>query len=217
MLNPEFWLDEELAKISPHARLFYQGLWGICDDNYATFPNKIGWLKAQIFPYEDVNVQGLLDELSAIGKIISFESDGQKYWFIKNFFKYQKVDRPSLPKYPCYQGGLGEGSARARTEVKLSKEKRSSVRIEGFDKFWEEYPKKENKQITEVVWMNLNPNSSLQEKIIKDVKHKKNTDDWKREGGKYIPQPKNYIQGRRWEDKTEINTGSEVDAIFGKK
>ena len=52
MLNPEFWLDEELAKLSPYARLLYMGLWGICDDNYATFPNRPEWVKAQIFPYE---------------------------------------------------------------------------------------------------------------------------------------------------------------------
>lgn len=54
MLNPEFWLDEEIAKLSPHARLLYMGLWGICDDNYATFPNRVEWIKAQIFPYEIV-------------------------------------------------------------------------------------------------------------------------------------------------------------------
>ena len=123
MLNPEFWLDEELATLSAHARLFYMGIWGICDDNYATFPDKHGWLRIQIFPYESVSIPRLLDELGRIGKIISFEENGQKYWYIKNFFKYQRVEKPSLPKYPKYRGVVGEELGSSRAEEKRSKEK----------------------------------------------------------------------------------------------
>lgn len=136
MIDPEFWLDEELASLSPHARLLYIGLWGICDDNYATLPNRPGWIKVQVFPYESVNTQQLLDELSKHQKIILFNENGEEFWFIKNFFKYQRVDRPSAPKYPEYrhesmstQEGLDEGSTRARPEVKLSKDKLREVKL----------------------------------------------------------------------------------------
>lgn len=124
MIDPEFWLDEELAKLSAYARLLFIGLWNICDDNYATFPAKIGWLKIQIFPYEEVDISKLLDELSTSTRILPFEDSGEKFFYIKNFFKYQRIDRPSAPKYPKYPGGLDEGSMRARpevNEVKLSK------------------------------------------------------------------------------------------------
>ena len=40
MLNSEFWLDEQLAMLPFEARLLYQGLWGLCDDHHATFPNR---------------------------------------------------------------------------------------------------------------------------------------------------------------------------------
>lgn len=103
MLNPDFWLDEEVAKLSAHARLLYMGLWGICDDNYATFPNRPDWIKAQVFPYEIVDVKVLLKELEDIKKIIIFTADdGKEYWFIKNFFKHQVLNRPSKPKYPKF-------------------------------------------------------------------------------------------------------------------
>lgn len=122
MLNPEFWLDEQLASLSAMARLLYMGLWGICDDNYATLPNRPLWIKAQIFPYETIDTAGLLDELVTSGKLILFTGeDGQEYFFIKNFFKYQKVDRPSKAKYPKFD----ESSTITRTEVKLSKVKLS--------------------------------------------------------------------------------------------
>ncbi len=103
MLDPDFFLDEEISSLSPHARLLYQGLWGLCDDNYATLPDRPSWIKLQIFPYEQVNVDYLLSEIQRIGKIVLFDHDGKKYWYIRNFFKYQTVDRPSKPKYPEFK------------------------------------------------------------------------------------------------------------------
>src|SRR3990167_6548248 len=103
MINPDFFFDEEIVSLTAYARLLYIGLWGICDDNYATFPNKPAWIKAQIFPYESVDIIILLVEIEKIGKIIRFSSEDQKeYWFIKNFQKHQRVDKPSRPKYPQY-------------------------------------------------------------------------------------------------------------------
>jgi hypothetical protein len=128
MLNPEFWLDEEVARISPHARLLYMGLWGICDDNYATLPDKQGWIKVQVFPYESVSIPQLLGELEGIGKIISFTKAGQKYWFIKNFLKHQRVEKPSKPKYPMFSKVVGEESGRAPAEEKRREVKRSEVK-----------------------------------------------------------------------------------------
>lgn len=122
MLNPDFWLDEEVGTLSAHARLLYMGLWGICDDNYATFPDRPEWLKLQILPYDTVNTRELLDELSAIDKILPFEVEGKKYWYLKNFLKHQRIDRPSKPKYPKYRGALAEYSTSPRPEVKEKKE-----------------------------------------------------------------------------------------------
>lgn len=131
MLNPEFWLDEKLAKLSAHARLLYQGLWGICDDNYATIPDRPEWIKAQVFPYEKVDIRKLLNELSSSGHIVLFTFENEQFWFIKNFFKYQKVDKPSKPKYPKFEAdlvSLDEESENTRTEDKISKDKISKVK-----------------------------------------------------------------------------------------
>lgn len=129
MIDPEFWLDEELAQLTPSARLLFIGLWSIADDNYATFPNRPEWVKAQIFPYNSMSTRELLDELSNAGKIVPFKADdGKDYYYIKNFFKYQRVDRPSAPKYPQFDENrvvLDESSTSPRPEVKLSKVKLS--------------------------------------------------------------------------------------------
>lgn len=116
MIDPEFWLDEELALLSFQARLLYIGLWNICDDNHATLPNRPDWIKAQIFPYEALNIHEHLLELQSCDKIIEFKLEGQSYWYIKNFFKYQKVDHPSKPKYPKF---VAEASVRPRPQYNI--------------------------------------------------------------------------------------------------
>lgn len=113
MIDPDFWLDEEVARLSPHARLLYIGLWCICDDHNASFPNRPDWIKAQLFPYESVNIPQLLGELSESGKLLPFSEDRKEYWFLKNLLKHQRIEKPSKSKYPKYPGDsrklVGEG------------------------------------------------------------------------------------------------------------
>lgn len=124
MIDPQFFLDEELAALTPHARLLYIGLWTIADDVNATLPNRPKWIKAQVFPYENVNIEKVLDELSTSTHIRLFTgSENEKYWFIPSFHNYQRIDRPSKAKYPEYDSKLAEDSASTRSEVKLSKVK----------------------------------------------------------------------------------------------
>jgi len=132
MLDPEFFFDEELActENSAYVRLFYQGLWCHCDDNFYTIPRKYGWLKAQIFPYEDIEVEKLWQKLVEMGKILEFEDEGNLYGYLKNFSKHQRVEKPSISKYPEYptsRGVVGEESGSPPAKVKLSKVKLSKV------------------------------------------------------------------------------------------
>jgi len=104
MIDPEFWLDEGIAKLSPYARLLYIGSWCIADDHAHTFPYRPEWIKAQLFPYETVNVVALIKELSDAKKYIVFisESDNRNYIYVKNFHKHQRIEKPSKQKYPNY-------------------------------------------------------------------------------------------------------------------
>jgi hypothetical protein len=132
MIDPEFFLDEDLAKLSAHARLLYIGLWGIADDNVFTVPNRPEWIKAQVLPYEDIDINVLLNELMKKEKIVLFDYPGceeyskGQYYYIKNMGKYQRIERPSKQKFPEYspstQVVLTEQSVNTRSEVKLSKD-----------------------------------------------------------------------------------------------
>lgn len=100
IINPEFWLDYEIASIeNPNACLFYIGTWNFCDD-YGVIENNAPKLKAQIFPYRDVNVAELIDIFIKVGKFIPFNADDKKWLLLKNFKKYQYIQKPSKFRNP---------------------------------------------------------------------------------------------------------------------
>lgn len=108
IIDPDFFLDEEISGVSPLARLLYIGLWTMCDDNYATLPYREQWIKVQALPYEEkVDMKKLIKELIDIGKVVPFRAeDGVEYLWIKNFMKHQRIDKPSKPKYAEYKDAL---------------------------------------------------------------------------------------------------------------
>jgi hypothetical protein len=66
-VKPEFWKDEELAKLTPWARLLFIGLWGLADKE-GLLKDEPGRIKAEIFPYNRIRIEDLLAELSGVKK-----------------------------------------------------------------------------------------------------------------------------------------------------
>ena len=125
MIDPEFWSDEEISKWPFEARLFYIGLWNFADDE-GRFKAHNSLLKAQIFPYDNrVDMDKLKQLLNT--KIWWYSENESKYGFIRNFLKYQRIDRPTPSKLPIPRGfdekstSNQEQLAPNTIEVKLSK------------------------------------------------------------------------------------------------
>lgn len=87
-----------------------------------------------------------------------------------------------------------------KTKEKERKEDSAPEIMQQFERFWEAYPRKQNKAGAARAWMALSPDGELGEKIIAAVGKAAKSHDWKKEGGKYIPGPVRYLEDRRWED-----------------
>lgn len=84
-----------------------------------------------------------------------------------------------------------------------------------FDIFWKEYPKKKSKPTAKKEFLKLKKmDSELFDKIIDALKIQKNSNDWKKEEGKYIPYPQKWIKERRWEDIQEVETSVNEELNF---
>ena len=89
MIKPEFWEDEEIAKLDFQSRLFYVALWNFADDEGFIKTNP-EWLKAKCFPYDKANIKQLLDNLVKIDRIKIHNNIAK----IIHFLKHQRIDRP---------------------------------------------------------------------------------------------------------------------------
>lgn len=84
---------------------------------------------------------------------------------------------------------------------------------EGFTQFWSVYPKKVAKPAALKAFRSAKINGHLPE-VIADIEAKKETPDWKKNDGQFVPNPATYINQRRWEDgATEQPSGMLAGAI----
>ena len=75
---------------------------------------------------------------------------------------------------------------------------------DGFDRFWELYPRKEGKKAARKAWDKIRPGIELQTQIRNALRQQKTSDQWTRDGGQYIPHPATWLNGERWKDETVL-------------
>ena len=87
--------------------------------------------------------------------------------------------------------------------IKKQNKELNELQEKQFDKFWQAYPKKVSKKQAQKSWKKINPSLELFEKILKALEMVKQTEQWKKDNGKYVPYPATWLNQERWTD--EIN------------
>ena len=166
-IKPDFWTDGKMVKLSPFARLLYIGMWNftLCDHGHVA--DDAMKLKLQILPMDPVDVDELLAEIMAQGRVIRVaDEDGRSYLLVKRFEDHQKIDPRWKTRCPaCAQV---DSLAPVETPVSIPEPRRDSPELtlgrdgkgwEGkktsspatpakaeFDSFWASYPRKIGKE-----------------------------------------------------------------------
>lgn len=89
MIKPAFFTNEELPDLDAHTRLLFIGLWTIADreGRLEDRPRKIN---AELFPYEHLDIDGMLSNLGRKGFIHRYTVDEIRYIQVVNFLKHQR-------------------------------------------------------------------------------------------------------------------------------
>lgn len=87
-LKPSFFKSEDLAALSFAHRLCYEGLWCWADRD-GRLEDRPRRLKAEIFPYDDLDMDALLAGLAKSGFITRYEVNGRRYIAIPTFAEHQ--------------------------------------------------------------------------------------------------------------------------------
>lgn len=81
--------------------------------------------------------------------------------------------------------------------------KKPCANASAFALFWDAYPKKKAKANAQKAFNKINPDEKLFSEIMDAVLLWSKSDEWKRDGGKFIPYPASWLNARRWEDEMD--------------
>ncbi|MDR2044876.1 MAG: hypothetical protein LBQ15_11060 [Clostridium sp.] len=104
------------------------------------------------------------------------------------------LTRPLEPPIPPASGGSAGTVAGARLD-------------ERFEEFWAAYPRKVGKDAAKKSWRKIKPDKALRAKIIAAIERAKQSEQWSRDNGQYIPNPLTWLNQGRWDDELDPEGG----------
>lgn len=73
-----------------------------------------------------------------------------------------------------------------------------------FESFWAAYPKRVSKSNAVKAFAKIKPDDDLLAVMISAVEKQKQSDQWQKDNGQYIPHPATWLNQRRWEDDMTV-------------
>jgi len=100
-IKPDYWMDETIGELSIPARLMFIALLNYADDE-GNLKVSIKQIKLHTFPYDDIDIVPLMQELTEYKLIRLYVVDGISYCNITNFLKHQRINRPTPSIHPSF-------------------------------------------------------------------------------------------------------------------
>lgn len=190
------------------------------------------WTKATA-KLKDAEKGRLIDAMVAYattGEDVSADLSGNEQYLFPMFQAQIDRDRQALEDYSKKQSANGSKGGRPRknppffsetqqnpknppffseTQKSHNKEKDYedippiSPKGERFTAFWKAYPRKVGKGAAEKAFSKLKVTDSMLEAMLEAIAAQKQSTQWRRDGGQYIPHPATWLNQRRWEDETD--------------
>lgn len=115
-----------------------------------------------------------------------------------NAMRTHEDDYANASKTPC-EGNAPNPNPNPKVNLKTLKPTREP---DGFAEFWSAYPKKVGKGAAEASWRKHRP--PLQT-VLDAVKRQAESDQWRKDGGQFIPNPATWLNQKRWEDDAQLS------------
>jgi uncharacterized protein YdaU (DUF1376 family) len=80
------------------------------------------------------------------------------------------------------------------------------IPVEGFEKFWSAYPRKTAKAEALKSFTKIAPDDETLERMLAAVNRSKQSTDWLKDNGQFVPFPSTWLNQRRWEDESEMES-----------
>jgi len=110
----------------------------------------------------------------------------------------QKLEAERLEKQKAEQEAKAKWEAKAK-----AKKVESDLLLKNFELFWAAYPNKKSKKMAHDKFMRIDFKKTSFESIMSSLEKQKQSEDWTKNGGKYVPMPQTWIFNERWTDEIQ--------------
>lgn len=193
-------------------KLMALGLLNYSDDQ-GYFYAEAAMVRAALRPLDEDSTitRRTLARLSEIGYIETFEHHSHgPLGRIVSFSKHQRVDRPSESRIQSIWGEIASSNNRriivehSPLEGKGKEQGTGKGVLMAFEEFWTAWPKKKAKADAQKAFAKV---SIPVAQLITAIDKQKQSDEWKKERGKFIPHAATWLNGKRWEDEDAETNG----------
>lgn len=133
MIDPNFWMSEDVGKLTIFERLLLIGMFSNADDEGKGRAN-LPMLRSMVFPYDDIKLSDMEKGIEHIKKrveLIIYDVEDSKYYKFIGWLKWQRVDKPqnSLIPEPSENRSENDSKNDSENDSRLKEEKRKEVNI----------------------------------------------------------------------------------------
>lgn len=207
ILDSSIWFENSDTKVAWITMLAMANPDGLVEATLPGISHRAGISKEatkralEIFEGPDVNSKNPANE----GKRIRRVNGGYQ---ILNFEFYRRKDHTSAERVRRFRERLKQDvTPLQRNESPSSapapavKRKQQKSDQSAFDAFWMAYPKKVGKGAAEKAWRALGPDAELIQQMTAALEWQRQQDQWRKDGGQFIPNPSTWLNQKRWLDE----------------
>jgi biotin operon repressor len=154
------------------------------------------------------NVRTCLHHLEVWGNITIRPTKRFSILKVNNWDAYQDTES-TVNQQPNQEVTNNQPTSNHKTRSKeVKKKEKETTYSADFETFWHEYPKKTGKDAAFSAWEKRNGSRPPIESIVSKIQELKQTDQWRKDNGQFIPLPTTWINQGRWNDECNIEIKS---------
>lgn len=199
-----------IAKLGWPEEVFYRRLLSVVDD-FGRYYADVGLLRAACYPRQlskvsDSDVGKWLQSIADAALVRVYQAEGERYLEALDFgqqVRAKKSKFPDMPSTCVADAQQTPASAHLDVSVSVSVEKTSSPAApdDRFERFWMAYPRKVGKDAARKAFVKRKPDEALLTTMFYAIKIQSHSEDWRKDGGQFIPHPSTWLNEGRWQDE----------------
>jgi hypothetical protein len=229
--------SEQVHQLKPDEEVLFYRLIVNCDDygcidsRPAIIRSKCYPLQADDITLEQIVAR--LKRLVEVGLVVVYVVEGAPYLKLATWERHQQI-RAKRPRYPllddnslilpadditCNQLASTASNCASRAQnpnpIRIQSESNPNPNPNPnlqtgedlFPEFWTAYPRKQDKGHAKKAWAKLKVDRPLLTIMLNSIVKAKESDQWVKDNGKFIPFPATWLHGEGWTDEYPENTG----------